>query len=161
MTVSWVPSCAREPSLAHSLGREGVPKCNLGTSGNYLYLKDKDAMDSNLQDHWLNLIRPLFKPDADFKILDLKDDYEVVISWKLHTDLSRPSKRSKTIRIIVSRESVEDYQNKSEHQQKNDDEKLTQFIKLNLENFEPNHDSPIEEGPPEVKWITGSHILNS
>jgi len=118
-------------------------------------------MNSNLQDHWLNLIRPLFKPDADFKILDLKDDYVVIVSWKLHTDLSRPSKRSKRIQIIVSHEAVEDYQNKSERQQKNDDEKLTQFIKLNLENFEPNHDSPIEVESPEVKWIAGSHILNS
>jgi hypothetical protein len=118
-------------------------------------------MNRDLQEHWLNIIRPVFIPDADLRILDFKDDYEVLVSWKLHTDPSRPSKRSKKIRIIVSREAVEDYQNKRERKQKSDDEKLIQFIKLNLENFEPNHDSAIEVGPPEVKWIAGSNILNS
>jgi hypothetical protein len=56
---------------------------------------------------------------------------------------------------------VGDYQNKTEIQQKNDDKKLVEFIKANLENFESNHDKPIEVGPPEVKWIAGSGVLNS
>jgi len=122
---------------------------------------NKDGMGRGLKEHWLNIIRPLFRPDADLRILDSKDDYEVLVSWKLHTDPSRPSKRSKRIIIIVPLEVVEDYPNKTERQQKSDDEKLIQFIKLNLENFEPNHDSPIEVVPPEVKWIAGSNILNS
>ena len=52
-------------------------------------------MDSNLQGHWLNLIRPLFNPDADFKILDLKNHYEVEVSWKLHSDLFAPKQAFK------------------------------------------------------------------
>jgi len=54
---------------------------------------------------------------------------------------------------------VGDYQNKTEIQQKNDDKKLVEFIKANLENFEPNHEEPVEVGPPEVKWIAGSGVL--
>jgi len=118
-------------------------------------------MDRKLQDHWSDLIRTLFKPDADLRVRDNEDHYEAVVSWKLGTDPSRPSKRSKRIRIIVPWETVDDYQNKSELQRKNDDEKLFQFIKANLENFEPNHNNPIEMGPPEVKWIAGSGVLNS
>ncbi len=82
------------------------------------------------------------------------------MSWKLGTDQSRPSKRAKRIRIIIPWETVYDYQNKSERQRKNDDEKLMQFIRSNLENFEPNHDNPMV-GPPEVKWIAGPRVLNS
>lgn len=85
-------------------------------------------MDKKLQHHWLDLIRPLFMKDADLNILYQKDDYEVLVSWKLGTDPSRPSKRSKTIRIIVSEEAVEDYLKKSARQRENDDEKLVQFI---------------------------------
>jgi len=113
-----------------------------------------------MKDHWLKIIRPLFKPDANFKVFD-KDDHEIEVSWKLHSDPSRPSKRSKKIRIIISHEAVADYQNKKERDQRNDDEKLLQFIKMNLENFEPSHDNPIELGPPEVKWIVGTSIFNS
>ena len=118
-------------------------------------------MDQKLQEHWVNLIRPLFRENADFKVTGLKEEFEVVVSWKVGTAPSRPSKSSKPIRIIVTEEAVEDYIEKSERQQQDDDEKLVQFIKSNLENFDPSHDNPIEIGPPEVKWIAGSNILNS
>jgi len=119
-------------------------------------------MGLKYREHWLNLIRPLFMKDADLSIVDLKEEYEVVVSWKLGTDPSRPSKRSKTIRIIVSEEAVEDYLKKSERQRENDDEKLVQFIKSNLENIDPNHDNPIHLPRPEAPpWIAGRDILNS
>ncbi|MCK9375964.1 MAG: hypothetical protein M0P73_07430 [Syntrophobacterales bacterium] len=118
-------------------------------------------MDRELKNHWSNLIRPLFKQGADLRVRDSIDYYEVVVSWKLGTDSSRPSKRSKRMRIVVPWETVTDYQNKKKLQQKNDDKKLVQFIKANLENFDPNHDNPIEVGPPEVVWVAGSGVLNS
>lgn len=119
-------------------------------------------MDRNLQNHWSDLIRPLFKQSAELRVLDFKDHYEAVVSWKLGTDPSRPSKRSKTIRIIVSEEAVEDYLKKSESKRENDDEKLVQFIKSNLENFDPNHDNPKHLPRPEAPpWIAGRDILNS
>jgi hypothetical protein len=118
-------------------------------------------MNRELQEHWTNLIRPFFKRGADLRVDSSIDHYEVVVSWKLGTEPLRPSKRSKRIRIVVPWETVEDYQNKTELQRKNDDEKLTEFIKANLDNFEPNHNKPIEVGPPEVQWIAGSGVLNS
>lgn len=119
-------------------------------------------MDRKIHEHWLNLICPLFRKDAYLSVLDLKEDYEVLVSWKLGTDPSRPSKRSKTIRIIVSEEAVEDYLKKSESKRENDDEKLVQFIKSNLENFDPNHDNPMHLPRPEAPpWIAGRDILNS
>jgi hypothetical protein len=118
-------------------------------------------MDRKLQDHWSDLIRSVFKQGADLIVRDSIDHYEVIVSWKPGTDPSRPSKSSKRIRISVPWEAVGDYQNKTEIQQKNDDKKLVEFIKANLENFESNHDKPIEVGPPEVKWIAGSGVLNS
>lgn len=118
-------------------------------------------MDQELQRHWSDLIRPLFKHGTDLRVRDSIDHYELVVSWRLGTDPSRLSKRSKRIRIIVTEEAVEDYQEKSKQKQKNDDYKLVEFIKSKLENFEPNHDKPIEVGPPEVEWIVGSAVLNS
>jgi hypothetical protein len=118
-------------------------------------------MDQKLQSHWSDLIRPLFKQGTDFRIKDFINHYELVVSWKLGSDPSRPSKRSPNIRIIVSEEAVEDYQEKSERQKKKDDERLVQFIKLNLASFDPNHDNPIGVRPPEVEWIIGTTVLNS
>lgn len=118
-------------------------------------------MDRKLQNHWSELIRPLFKQGADLTVLDSIDYYELIVSWKLGTDPLRPSKRSKKIRIVVPWETVGDYQHKTELRRENDDEKLIQFIKANLENFDPNHENPIEVGPPEVKWVAGSGVLNS
>lgn len=124
-------------------------------------------MDRKLQDHWSELIRPLFRHDADFKVQNFEKvknfekDFEVEVSWKLGIDPSRPSKRSKKIRIIIPFDTVDDYQNKSRRQQENDDRKLIQFIKLNIQNFEPDHDNPTGMEPPEVKWIAGSNVLNS
>jgi len=58
-------------------------------------------MDSKLKDHWANVIRPLFRQDAYFRVIDFRDHFEAEVFWELDTDPSRPRKPSKTIRIIV------------------------------------------------------------
>ena len=118
-------------------------------------------MDEQLRNHWTNELRKLFSEDAEFSPLDYSDHYEVTVSWRINTDPERPNKRSKTIRIVVPEEAVDDYQLKSEKVRARDDEKLRQFLKNNLKTFDPNHDTPREMERPEVRWIAGSNVLNS
>lgn len=118
-------------------------------------------MNEELRRRWSDLIRPLFRYDAEFSINALSGDFRVSVSWNLGTDPSRPKKRSKTITILVPREAIDDYQNKSEEKRKRDDVKLRQFIENNLKYLDPHHNHPREQPPPEVQWIAGSNILNA
>ena len=119
-------------------------------------------MDQKLQDHWKNLIRPLFQDVAYFEVRVLRKNFEVEVSWIISTDPSRPNKPSKTLRIIFPWETINDYQEKTKQWQKSADGKIIKFIKSNLENFDPNHDNPIHLSRPEAPpWIAGRDILNS
>ena len=118
-------------------------------------------MNEKLRNHWNNLLQPLFPEDSEFSPCIYSDRYEATISWKITTDPQRPNKRSKTIRIVVPEETIDDYENKSVVASKSDDEKLKRFILDSFKMFEPDHDTSKEMPRPEVKWIAGSGILNS
>jgi hypothetical protein len=116
-------------------------------------------MDQKLQDHWKNLIRPLFQDVAYFAVRVLGKNFEVEVSWIINTDPSRPNKPSKTLRIIFPWETIIDYQEKTEQEQKSADGKIIKFIKSNLENFAPNHDNPRNMIAPEVQWIVRTDVI--
>jgi hypothetical protein len=121
--------------------------------------KGRKSMDQKLKDHWENLIRPLFE-DADyFKVRGLGRDVKVEVAWALDTgDIVRPQKASKTLWIIIPWETIIEYQGKQERQE-SADEKIIQFIKKNLENFDPNHDKPRNVEPPIVELIVPKEII--
>lgn len=112
-------------------------------------LEGERSMDQKLKEHWENLINPLFEDAAYFKVRDLGRDFKVEVAWALDTgDPVRPKKASKTLRIIIPWETIIEYQGKPESWQKSADGKIIQFIKKNLENFDPNHNNPRNVEPP-------------
>ena len=121
----------------------------------------EQVVDQKLRNHWDSQLRALFRKDAEFSVVELPGRYEVAVSWRINTDPERPNKRSKTIRIVVPEETIDDYENKSDTVRAQDDEKLKQFIAGSLKKFDPNHDAPKDMPCPEVKWVAGSNVLNS
>lgn len=118
-------------------------------------------MDERLRNYWNSELRVLFPKHAEFKSIKRPEHYEVVVSWKINTDLKRPHKRSKTIRIIVPKEAVDDYESKSEAARIRDDKKLKQLVANNLTKFNPDHAMPKDVTSPEVIWVADSNVLDS
>ena len=83
------------------------------------------------------------------------------MSWAL-PDTNRPNKRSKTIRLVVSREAVYEYFGKEDESRREQDrQKVVTWIRKKLESFDPDHDMPASQIPPEVTWTIGTGVLNS
>ena len=118
-------------------------------------------MDEKLRNHWNSELRVLFPKDAEFSPVEHPDRYEVTVCWRINADQERPNKRSKTIRIVIPEDTVDDYINKLELVRARDDGKLKRFIADSLKTFDPDHDTPKEMPRPEVKWVAGSNVLNS
>ncbi|MGB7913193.1 MAG: hypothetical protein WCF59_13315 [Desulfobaccales bacterium] len=114
-------------------------------------------MNQQLQDHWKNLIQPLFKDADSFEVrlfVGINDKFEMEMSWIINTDQPRPKKFLKTLLIIFPWEMILEYEGKAEGWQKSADGKIIKFIKNNLENFDPRN---VE--PPIVKLIVPKEIL--
>jgi len=119
-------------------------------------------MDQKLQNHWNNLIRPLFKDAFSFETRVVGNNYknfEIEVFWIINNDSSRPNKPSKTLRIVIPWETIIDYHEKAVHLQDLADEKIIKFISSNLKNFEPNHNNPRNMQPPEEVWIVTTEVL--
>jgi hypothetical protein len=123
--------------------------------------KLEGSMDTKLHKHWLNIINPLFPENAELISTDSTDEFLVSASWKLNNDTKQPNKKSRTIVIQVPKETIDDYCNKSEIRKIHDDEKLFNQVKEFLHFFNPNHNTPAEEVPPEARLIACKSVLDS
>ena len=56
---------------------------------------------------WIELIRPIFPPEASIEA-DESNDVILRIDWLLGNDPERQNKRSRLIIIVISKEAVED-----------------------------------------------------
>jgi len=99
---------------------------------------------------WIDILRPLFPESAEIKIQKDDDNYLFIVNWLLKTDRDRPNKRSKTIKIVLQKEYVEDYFQGEQSIGINFEKNLRQFVKQKLSGFSPDHDSFVS--PPAVKW---------
>ena len=103
---------------------------------------------------WIELIRPIFPPEASFEV-DEGDDTILRIDWKLGNDPERPNKRSRLIRITISREAIEDCQDFNEAGMKFQKIIETRFASLN-----PDHNHARIVSPPIEEWIISTFDLN-
>jgi hypothetical protein len=87
-------------------------------------------------------------------------DFVLLASWKLGTDPARPNKRSKTVRISVSQEALEDYRDGQEGQREYADQRLASLLRKGLAQLDPSHDAPRGTDPPVEKWQIGTIELN-
>lgn len=117
-------------------------------------------MNQKLKDYWENLISPLFEDANYFKVLGFGRGFKVEVAWAFDTDDPiRPIKASKTLWIIIPWDTIIEYEGKLQSWQKSADEKIIQFIKKYLEDFDPNHDNPRNVEPPIVELIVPKEIL--
>lgn len=108
------------------------------------------------KNQFIQLIKKdIFPNNVEFNIKYNFDaeTYECYIDWKLNNDQNRPNKRSKKIKIQVSREGLEDYNNKNVKQRQAAQNQFENFIKERMKRFDPNHDKPKYEEPPMEEWV--------
>lgn len=108
-------------------------------------------MESSIK-HLSNLIMESFpeadkvepKPNLDYLCMDM--------TWKTNDDPQRKSKRSKTFRIIISREQIEDYENLNQREKDQFDERVSKYISRRRSLMAPIHSNPSSAIPPIEEW---------
>lgn len=118
-------------------------------------------MDKSIHTRWLQMLNPLFPEDTLLTTSSTTDDFLVCASWKLNNDTERPNKRSRTVVIEVPQETLNDYIAKSEARQMYDDQKLYNQVKEFIHLLNPDHDTPNDETPPEVRLVACGSVLDS
>lgn len=118
-------------------------------------------MDKILYKHWLDLIYPLLPETASVTSYDHSDNFEASLSWELDNDPKRPHKESRIILIEIPKKTIDDYRNKSKIRQETDDNKLALQIKKFLQNFNPNHDTPLGQSSPKKRLVISDAVLDS
>ena len=115
--------------------------------------------NEELLNNWVNLLKPLFPDDANIACYLKSYDPYIKVSWTLKSDPSRPTKQSKTIKIIIPQEIIIFYPNEQKSIKTGIDERLRKFIKQKLSLFNPNHDKARHELPPVETWIVPGNII--
>lgn len=86
--------------------------------------------------------------------------YVMLASWKLGTDPARPHKRSKTLRIVLTQEALDDYARGAKGERNSADARFEASLRSRLSKFNPSHDAPLGSEPPIEKWDIGTIELN-
>lgn len=102
--------------------------------------------------HLSNLIMSLF-PEADNTEPKAYLDYLCMdMSWKSNDDHQRKNKRTKTFRIIISQEQIDDYEMLSLREKELFDQKVAQFITNMKSQMVPTHNNPYDAAAPIEEW---------
>jgi len=96
--------------------------------------------------------------NADIRVVSGIGAFNVEVFWDLNDD-PRPGKISKTICICVSHEAAKDFARASAAAQAEAYNRVAPFLRRRLAAFDPQHDAPKSQVPPEVKWVIGSDDL--
>jgi hypothetical protein len=88
-------------------------------------------------------------------------DIIIFATWKLKSDPTRPNKRSRMIRVVISAEAAEDYASGSDGLRMASDSRFETWLRLRLDTFDPNHDAPMGVEPLAVTWVISTLELNA
>lgn len=116
--------------------------------------------EHELRNYIEQLLKPIFPHNVKFSPQKHRSDLTFHISWPEPID-GREKRNSKTIQIIISKEVLSDYLQKSKTKKQLDNKKLVLFIEKKWMNFKPDSDHRINEVPPTETWCVGSTVLNS
>lgn len=106
------------------------------------------------------LVETVFPKGARVVALPGRGEFQLLVSWRLGTDPARPSKRSKTVRILIEEEALDAFRQANESQRGYSVTRLRAMLARRLELFDPNHDTPMGVEPPIEKWTIGTVELN-
>jgi len=117
-------------------------------------------LDKHQWDEWEVLVISAFCSDADVSIDPNSDDFVARVSWPLPTE-NRPHRRSKTIRLVITREALRLYLEKDESRRKQDELNVIVWIQKQLQQFDADHEAHKNQPPPQVDWIIREEVFNS
>ncbi len=117
-------------------------------------------MNKEQRDEWEVLVISAFCSDADVSIDRNSDDFVATVSWSLPTE-DRPNRRSKTIGFAITREALCLYLEKDESRREQDEQKVKEWIRKQLQQFDADHDAHRNQPPPQVEWVISTEVLNS
>ncbi len=117
-------------------------------------------MNQHQWDEWEVLVISAFCSDADVSVKPSADDFVATVSWPLPIE-DRPNRRSKTIRLAITREALCLYLEKDESRRKQDEQKVKEWIQNQLQQFDADHEAHKNQPPPQVDWIIRTEVLNS
>ena len=104
-----------------------------------------------IKDRFQEIIVSVF-PEAENKRVVPSSDLIIELSWHLHNDPTRKNKLSKTLRISISEEQIEDYENLQLDQKNQFDKKLKELISLRKSQYDPNHGTRHGSSPALEEW---------
>lgn len=117
-------------------------------------------MADDLEKHFLAIVEHQFPRQAEFHVRRESDDICIYVDWKLNSDPARPNKRSKKIKICISRAAIDDYEDGGEQNRKSADQKLGNVVAAQLQVFDPEHSVPAHVPVPIEQWTITTEMLN-
>ncbi len=105
---------------------------------------------------WIDVIRPLFPKNA--RIIEKTagdDDVVLEIDWKLGNDPSRPNKRSRLIRVVISELVITDCRDF-----KIAGSRFETIIRDRLSVFKADHETPKYSSSPVEEWVISTFDVN-
>ena len=118
-------------------------------------------MTNTLEKHFLAIVEREFPKHAEFHVRRESDDICIYVDWELGSDPARPSKRSRKIKICISREAIDEYTDGSDQNRKSADERLRRTVVGQLQAFHPEHNVPANVPVPIEQWTITTEMLNS
>jgi hypothetical protein len=110
-------------------------------------------MPTVTEERFKGLLAPLFPKEVDFRHVYTSDRVRFDVSWKLTSDPNRPNKRSRKIIVIVSEETLEDYEDGDDAARRRIEKKMVGDITKRLREFNPEHNTPYGQLEPEEQWV--------
>ena len=115
----------------------------------------------DLEKHFLAIVEHELPKHAEVHVRLESDDICIYADWKLGNDSERPNKRSKKIKICISRAAVDDYTDGSEQNRQSADERLRRAVAALLHVFNPDHNVAAHVPVPIEQWTITTEMLNS
>ena len=84
----------------------------------------------------------------------------ILATWRLPGDPFRPAKRSRMVRIAITREALEHYAGGDDGLRLASNQRFVQWLGRQMAAFDPHHDAPLGVEPAPVTWPVGTRELN-
>ena len=114
---------------------------------------------------WRAIVERVFPENA--RVLEVPprdhadaETWRLLVSWRLGCEPARRNKRSKTVRIEIGSEALQDYCRSPPGARPAADERFEDWLRRELDRFDADHDKPPEHEPPVVPWIISTLELN-
>ncbi len=101
----------------------------------------------------INVIKNVMPKEAEIIDSNITSGYDFHVSWLQNDDANRPNKRSKTIVISISRETISDMESLNKEQLEGVAERLKNKMTNTLNQYDSSNNNPREMEPEVDRWI--------